>query len=202
MHKHHFRAKFGDSPWAGLWAMGWRHRGGRGWGHWGGDWGQSDGSGRGGRRGRLFDGAELRLLLLGLIGEAPRHGYEAIKAIEELSGGNYAPSAGVIYPALNLLADEGLIEQLASEGRGRAYGVTAEGAAELDARAEEYQALLGRLKALAEEEERHRAPPLRRAIANLFMALKGRAAAGDYSPEMAHQIAEILDEAARKIERL
>ncbi|MBS0254248.1 MAG: helix-turn-helix transcriptional regulator [Proteobacteria bacterium] len=184
--------------------MGWRHRGGRGsWGPF--SWDMDDRSGppgRGQRRGRVFDAAELRLLLLGLIGESPRHGYEAIKAIEELSGGHYAPSAGVIYPALNLLADEGLIEQLAGEGRGRAYGLTAEGAAELDGRAEEYQQLLGRLRALAEEGERHRAPPLRRAIANLFMALKGRASAGDYSPDMAHQIAEILDEAARKIERL
>ena len=170
-------------------------------------WDMDDGSGpagagRGARRGRLFDGGELRLLLLGLIGEAPRHGYEAIKAIEELSGGHYSPSAGVIYPALNLLADEALIEQLAGEGRGRAYGVTAEGAAELDARSEEYQGLLARLRGLAEEGERHRAPPLRRAIANLFMALKSRAAAGDYTPDMAHQIAEVLDEAARKIERL
>ena len=201
MHKHAHGAGWGHSPFLAAFKLGWRNRhAGRGWdgdGGWG-DWG----GGRGTRRGRVFDAGELRLLLLGLIGESPRHGYEAIKAIEELSGGNYAPSAGVIYPALNLLADEGLIEQLAGEGRGRAYGLTAEGVAELDGRAEEYQGLIARLKALAEASERHSAPPLRRAIANLFMALKGRAGAGDYSPEMAHQIAEILDEAARRIERL
>ncbi|NWM55099.1 PadR family transcriptional regulator, partial [Escherichia coli] len=52
---------------------------------------------RGGRR-RMFDGTELRLILLKLIEEQPRHGYDLIREIEERSGGAYAPSPGVVYP--------------------------------------------------------------------------------------------------------
>src|SRR5690606_25340682 len=66
--------------------------------------------GRGGRR-RLFDGGELRLVLLKLIGDQPRHGYDLIREIEDKTGGAYAPSPGVIYPTLTLLADMGLIEE-------------------------------------------------------------------------------------------
>mgnify|MGYP006147812387 CR=1 FL=1 len=49
--------------------------------------------------------------VLQLIAEEPRHGYDLIKAIEELTGGDYAPSPGAVYPTLQLLADEGLIEE-------------------------------------------------------------------------------------------
>ena len=67
--------------------------------------------GRGGGRGRrgMFGREELRLLLLSLISEEARHGYDLIKVLEERSGGHYAPSPGVIYPSLALLADEGLL---------------------------------------------------------------------------------------------
>ena len=60
--------------------------------------------GRGGP-GRLFASADLRFLLLDLIAEKPRHGYELIKAIEEKFGGAYSPSPGIIYPMLTLLED-------------------------------------------------------------------------------------------------
>lgn len=168
-----------------------------------GDWGGPRRRGRGpGGRGRVFAGGELRLVLLALIAETPRHGYELIKAIEELSGGNYSPSPGVVYPTLNLLADEGAIEEAAGDGSRKAYAATDTGRTELDERSEEFQSLIDRLKALAEDEERHRAPPIRRAVGNLFAALRDRAADGDFDRDTVHRIAEILDEAARKIERL
>src|SRR5579863_4138546 len=52
------------------------------------------------REGRVFDQGDLRFVILKLISEAPRHGYEIIKAIEEKVGGAYSPSPGVIYPTL------------------------------------------------------------------------------------------------------
>ena len=180
--------------------------------HWGSDWGTGfGGEGRGrsgpgrrgpGGRGRMFGSGELRLALLGLIAEAPRHGYELIKAIEELSGGNYAPSPGVVYPTLSLLTDEGVIEDQAGEGARKSFAATAAGRAELGERQNEYDAIITRLKDLAEESERTSAPPLKRAMGNLFHAVKNRMAAGDFDRETVHGIAEILDEAARKIERL
>ncbi|MFM5918072.1 MAG: PadR family transcriptional regulator [Novosphingobium sp.] len=182
---------------------------GRGWGsHWGSDW-SGEGRGRGGhgRRGpggrsRMFGSGELRLALLGLIAEVPRHGYELIKAIEELSGGQYAPSPGVVYPTLSLLTNEGVAEEVAGESSRKSFVATEAGRAELADRQEEYDAIIARLKSLAEESERTSAPPLKRAMGNLFHAVRNRMAAGDFDRETVHSIAEILDEAARKIERL
>jgi DNA-binding PadR family transcriptional regulator len=181
-----------------------------GWGRrWGSDFGSdfgSDWGGKGGRgprgRSRMFGSGELRLTLLGLVAEAPRHGYELIKAIEELSGGNYAPSPGVVYPTLNLLTDEGLISEQAGDGTRKSFEATEAGRAELADRAEEYQAIVDRLKALAEEREKHSAPPIKRAMGNLFMAVRNRAMDGGLDREVLHQIADVLDEAARKIERM
>ena len=180
--------------------------------HWGSDWGTgSGGEGRGrsgpgrrgpGGRGRMFGSGELRLALLGLIAEQPRHGYQLIKAIEELSGGNYAPSPGVVYPTVQLLADEELIEDVVGEGARKTYDVTEAGRKEVEERTVEFVGLVERLKDIAEESERTSAPPLKRAMGNLFHAVKNRMAAGDFDRETVHSIAEILDEAARKIERL
>ena len=69
---------------------------------------------------RMFESGELRLVLLKLIAEQPRHGYDLIRAIEEMTGGEYAPSPGVVYPTLTLLQDMGLIEEAAGEGRSQA----------------------------------------------------------------------------------
>jgi len=97
-------------------------RGGRGWeGNWGPfhfDFGDEGwGGGRRGRRTRrMFESGELRLVLLKLIADEPRHGYDLIRAIEELTGGEYAPSPGVVYPTLTLLQDMGLIEEAPGEG--------------------------------------------------------------------------------------
>src|SRR5882762_9856235 len=62
---------------------------------------------RGGRSGRLFDHGELRLVVLCLISERPRHGYEIIKEIEDRVSVNYSPSPGVIYPTLTMLEELG-----------------------------------------------------------------------------------------------
>lgn len=189
----------------GMWPMaammfGGRHGRGRGFD---GPFGDDFGGRRGGRgRSRVFGSGELRLVLLALIAESPRHGYELIKGIEELTGGNYAPSPGVVYPTLNLLTDEGMIEEAAGEGSRKAYAATDAGRAELDARTEEFAALVERLKGLADREDRHGSPPIRRAMGNLFAAVRNRAAEDAFDRETMHQIADILDEAARKIERL
>ena len=114
---------------------------GRGWGRSrGGDWGGEFG-GRGGPRGprgrnRVFGSGELRLALLHLLEQAPRHGYDLIKAIEEQTGGAYAPSPGVVYPTLSLLTDEGLIEEQAGDGARKVFALTKAGHMELTERAE------------------------------------------------------------------
>src|SRR5690606_2464667 len=157
---------------------------------------------RGRGRERQFGRAELRLLLLKLIAEQPRHGYDLIKAMEELSGGHYSPSPGVIYPALALLADEGLIAEQASDDQRRKLAITAAGEAALAEEAEETERVMERLTGLAERADRHRAPSIERAAANLFTAVGQRMGEGSEDGDLAHRIAEILDEAAQRIERL
>ena len=204
----HGFGRHGHSKWpmAAMMFGGGRHGGGH-WGRHG--WGggpDEEGAGRRGRggRSRLFASGELRLVVLALVGEQPRHGYELIKAIEELAGGAYAPSPGVVYPTLNLLTDEGLIAEQAGAGAGarKAYEVTEAGRTELDARTEELERLLARLKAMGDEGERHNSPPLKRAIGNLFAAVRNRTIEAGFDRDTIHQIADILDEAARKVERL
>ena len=99
----------------------------------GGDWSAEFGRGRGRPRPapRMFESGELRLVLLKLIADQPRHGYDLIRAIEELTHGSYAPSPGVVYPTLTMLQDMGLIQEAAAEGARKAFAVTPEGEAHL-----------------------------------------------------------------------
>ena len=175
-------------------------RGGRhGFGR--GDWRGSD-EGRGGRRRRVFDSNELRLVLLKLIADQPRHGYELIRAIEDLTGGVYVPSPGVVYPTLTMLQEMGQIEEAASDGARKAFAVTADGTALLAEKKEEVAALFARLAELATARERTDGGPIRRAMQNLKMVLISRLESGETKTETLHQVASILDDAAQKIERL
>jgi DNA-binding PadR family transcriptional regulator len=160
-------------------------RGGRHFGHRGRHGFGRDGE-HGGRRRRVFDSGELQLVLLKLIADQPRHGYELIRAIEELTGGAYVPSPGVIYPTLTLLQDMGRIEEAAAEGPRKAFAVTAD----------------ARLAELASMRERTDGGPVRRAMGNLRTVLLDRLSKDGVQSETMHEVAAILDEAARKIERL
>lgn len=108
------------------------HRGhGEGRGH-RGFFGRGEGPGRGPGRGRrMFGPGDLRLVLLALLEQEPRHGYDLIKAIEAAFGGGYAPSPGVVYPNLALLSDEGLISGVEDGGK-QVFSVTEAGKAWLD----------------------------------------------------------------------
>lgn len=178
--------------------------GGRGWG--GGRWsmhmhGMESGEGRG-RRGRMFDGGELRLVLLKLIADQPRHGYDLIREIEELTGGAYAPSPGVVYPTITLLDDMGLIEEQKAEGAKKQFAVTETGTAHLAERTEEVEALFARLTELGAERARTDSASVRRAMGNLRSVLIHKLGRGDVDKEALQQIVALIDEAAQKIERL
>jgi len=81
----------------------------------------------------VFAHGSLRLYLLSLLAERPRHGYELIQALSERFGGTYSPSAGTIYPRLAKLEEEGLVTK-AADGRKTVYEITPAGRAELAAR--------------------------------------------------------------------
>ncbi|MGN6496198.1 MAG: PadR family transcriptional regulator [Tsuneonella sp.] len=168
----------------------------------GGPFGDDGGRGRG-RRGRMFGQGELRLALLKLIADQPRHGYELIKAIEELTAGDYAPSPGAVYPTLQLLADEGAIAEKADDASPRkAFEATEQGRAELEQKADEVAALFGRLGEHGEQQSQGRSPHLFRAMGNLAQVLKHKARAGDLDEAAMNQIVDMIDEMAKRIERL
>jgi DNA-binding PadR family transcriptional regulator len=191
---------FGDIPFMAM-KFGGRGFGG-GWGDWG-DW--SGGDGWGGRqrgRRRMFDSGELRLVLLKLIADEPRHGYDLIRAIEEMTHGAYAPSPGVVYPTLTLLEDMGLIAESESGGTRKAFAATPDGMIHLEEKKEEVDALLERLAGLGDDRRKAGGPPIKRAVGNLLAALWHRVTRDDVDERAIHDIAAILDEAAQKIERL
>lgn len=178
-----------------------RHFGRRGAGFFGRDWGiEPDDGGR--SRRRVFDSSDLRLLLLKLIADQPRHGYELIRAIEELTGGSYVPSPGMVYPTLTMLQEMGHIAEAKAEGTRKAFMVTEEGIVHLDTRKDEVDALLARLATLADQRARTDAVPIRRAMANLRAVLMHRLAREDLDKQTLHDAVAIIDEAAQRIERL
>ena len=161
------------------------------------------GDGREGGRGRrMFDGGELRLVMLRLIADEPRHGYDLIRAIETMTGGAYAPSPGVVYPTLTLLDEMGLIAEQQSDGAKKRFAATDEGRRHLDDHAEQVEALIARLTGLGADRERNDRAPIRRAMRNLRTVLQNRLEAGELSNEAAHEVAALLDAVVQKIERL
>ena len=178
------------------------HGGGRFGGHFGD--GHRDGlggGGRGGRRGRVFDHGDLRYVLLHLIAEKPRYGYELIKAIEEQFGGLYSPSPGVIYPTLTLLEELGYLRPEIAEGTRKLYSITAEGEAFLAANRALVDAILGRMAEISRAYAGGPAPEIRRALHNLELALSIRLGRGPLDGAQVHAITEALDRVASEIER-
>jgi len=181
------------------------HRGGgRGFGHGRGFGGRHGRDGEDGRRSRrrMFDSGELRLVLLRLIADEPRHGYDLIRRIEELTGGAYAPSPGVIYPTLTLLGDMSQIAAQESEGAKKLFAITPEGQSELDANKDLVDALIARLAAVGEERQRTDGGSVRRAMGNLREVLVNRLGDRDIDEATLHKAVALIDEAAQKIERL
>jgi len=154
----------------------------------------------GGRRGRMFDAGELKLVLLSLLAEQPRHGYDLIRAIEERTGGAYAPSPGVVYPTLTLLAEMGLADEVEEPGSRRKFAITEAGRAHLAENKAALDEALARLDALAGPTTDP--APVRRAMDNLATVLRHRMREEGVEKSTLLDIAALIDEAASKIERL
>jgi DNA-binding PadR family transcriptional regulator len=155
------------------------------------------GSGRGGL-GRFFEHGDLRLLVLHLIAERPRHGYEIIKAIEEQASGAYTPSPGVIYPTLSLLEETGMIT-VQADGARKTHAITEEGAAHLAANAPGLDAILARIAESGPG--RGLAPQILRAMENLKLALRLRLSRGAPDETQLRLIAAAIDAAAVAVEQ-
>ena len=157
------------------------------------------GGGSRGRRERVFDQGDLRLLLLALIAEQPSHGYELIRSVEEKLGGAYTPSPGVVYPTLTLLEELGYATVEAQEGGRKLYSITDAGRAHLAESADSVEQVRRRMEeARGRTGEAH--PSVQRAMENLKTALRLKLGGGPLSPERARALAAALDAAALAVE--
>ena len=177
---------------------------GGGWGFafgpgmWGGAGGQPGG---GPGRGRMFGHGDLKFVILNLLAEKPRHGYEIIKELEERVGGAYSPSPGTVYPTLALLEDLGYATARTEEGNRKVYEITDEGRKYLEENRNTVDDIFGRVDDFAS--------CFGPAVAGLGLAFGGLGRAA-FRTAMRHQgdeeqlrrIREILERTAREIEGL
>jgi DNA-binding PadR family transcriptional regulator len=193
-----------------------RHHGGRGLGHFGRGFMEGDMGGRAFGMGRKLGSVDLQLLILGLLAEKPRHGYEIIKALEERSKGFYVPSPGMVYPALTYLEEIGNAT-VEVEGSRKLYHITEAGKEHLDNNRDTVNALFaqfGRVGERAErvrramraeetgegsdaEHERRGSRELQRARRDLKLALADK---WDSSGEEQQRVVEILKRATAEIQ--
>jgi DNA-binding PadR family transcriptional regulator len=158
---------------------------------------------RGGGRhhGRVFAHGDLRFVILQLIAEGPRHGYEIIKEIEEKLGGSYSPSPGVVYPTLTWLEELGYATVTTSDGTKKLYAITREGSGYLAANKEAVDAIFGRIAEIRSAHGDGPAPQIVRAMENLTLALRLRLSQGPLTEGQRRNVAAALDAAAVSIER-
>ena len=147
------------------------------------------GVGSGGSAPRMNRG-DVRTAVLTLLLERPMHGYQIIQLIEERSGGSWKPSAGSVYPTLQLLADEGLVSAQESNGR-KTYSLTEAGRAAAGEAGEKSAPWEGTSR------DHSRVTALPKAGVELAQAAAQVGRSG--SPEQVQQAVEILDDARRKL---
>ena len=156
--------------------------------------------GRGGER--LFDAGDIRLVVLKLLAEQPSYGYQLMKTMEQRLGGGYTPSAGVIYPTLTLLEEEGLASVTTSENGKKVYSVTAQGQEYLDANRGRIEELFARLDEAGRGFRRGRSPEIIRAFMNLRGAIATRLHREQVSQEQLRKITDAINAAAKAIDEM
>ena len=147
---------------------------------------------------RLFGAGDLRYVILQQIAEKPSHGYEIIKSIQERLGGTYAPSPGVVYPMLTMLEEMGHAT-VVSDGARKLYTITEEGSKALAENKQMVEAIFARMNRVRTEQSNDRPQQIERAVENFRMALRMKT--GPLTTEQIHAITDIIDAAAKQIER-
>lgn len=201
-----FGRLFGDEGGHEMRGPGRHGRGGHGRGH------------HGGRDeehfGRILGHGDLRYVVLALLEEKPRHGYEIIKDLEEKSSGQYTPSPGVVYPTLTFLEESGYAS-VSEENKKKLYSITAEGKVLLDANREFVENILSRLLRMGEKmsklrdwfgkesfedtKEKDGKHSIRKSMHLIKVELFSMI---DASAEQKKQVAEILERTAEEIRKV
>ena len=181
----------------------------RGWG-WGFDpsaagwfW-AGKGRGRGGpfKGGRIFEQGDLKYVILQLLAEKPRHGYEVIKELEDRVGGSYAPSAGTIYPTLSLLEDLGYASVATEEGGKKVYSITDEGRRYLEENKSAVDEIFERIADIGSSFLGEPMMEVNRAFGRVARATYATAPWHSHDKDVVDKIREILDDAAHRIDEI
>ena len=162
------------------------------------------GGGRPTRGRKMFDAGALRYIVLQMIADQPRHGYEIIKEIEDRVGGDYAPSPGAIYPLLALFEDLGHVV-VTTEGNKKLHSITPSGRKFLKENRAFVDAISARMAMLSGKDKRgHRFhhERIRTAMHQIKAVLMARAQGDGFSDEQSRKIEAVLERAAADIRKI
>lgn len=142
-------------------------------------------------RERVFGKGDLKYLILDTLRDQPRHGYDIIRELEHRSGGFYTPSAGAVYPTLQMLEDMGAVTSEQQDGR-KVYTITDEGRRILEDRRDVIDDIAGRVREWVHREGGSELGPAMRELGEL-MALLGREGSRAFGdPEKLRRVREVI----------
>jgi len=147
----------------------------------------------------MFESGEVKFVILRLLREKPRHGYEIIKALEERFAGCYSPSAGTVYPTLQLLEDQGYVRAVEEDGK-KVYHLTPEGSAFLDENRDAIEDIFDRVRDTVRDFAGGPMGELHQAFASLAGATYKRAWRFGGSHPALPRIVDILKRTAAQVE--
>ncbi len=149
---------------------------------------------------RVFERGDLKYVILQLLSERPAHGYEVIRALEERFGGMYTPSAGAVYPTLQMLEDMGYATSAQQDGR-RVYSITDEGRTFLDQQKETVEGIRKRAGSWWDPQLKTQFRELHHDMRDFVHSIAGRGRRY-MSPETIRQVRDVLGRARKEIEEI
>jgi DNA-binding PadR family transcriptional regulator len=150
----------------------------------------------------MFGQGDLKYVILQMLAEKPRHGYEIIKELEDRFGGAYAPSAGTVYPTLSLLEDLGYAIVTPEEGGKKVYAITDEGRKYLEENKSAVEDIFERIADIGSSFLSDSMMDVNRAFGKVARATYSTAPWHAKDQELAGKLRDILEDAARRIEEL
>ena len=153
-----------------------------------------------GRMGRMFEQGDLKYVILQLIDDKPRHGYDIIKALEERSHGAYSPSPGTVYPTLTMLEEMGYVRASAEDGGKKVYEITPDGKKYLEENSSTVESIFERISETVEPFFSSSMGEVRSAMRHLARSSLGTAMKHAENQEVLGKLAGILNRAATEID--
>ena len=153
-------------------------------------------------RGRMFGQGDLKYVILQMLAEKPRHGYEIMKELEERFRGAYAPSAGTVYPTLSMLEDMGYAVVSLEEGGKKVYSITDEGRKYLAENKGAVEDIFERIASLGSMFVSEQMMEVNKAMGRVARATYVTAPWHSGDKDLARQIRDALLDAAARIEEI